>query len=366
MKMCQAIAKLGHDVLLIAINRIGEMETDVKDIYHFYNVEKCFKIDYIDYAKTNRKINSQTYRRYLKYKLKAKDHLLFRNSIFNFIRKYKPDLVFGRNLIGCDVATIFGHKTIFEAHKPITKEIFKKMLFQMVGNKKFIKFIVITKRLQMDFLKNGLTESVFSILPDGSDEVEDFKIKKYIGGKNILKVGYVGHLYKGKGLEIIRQIAPILNDIDFHIIGGSEKDVNYWKKTINLSNVIFHGFIPQYDLAKYINPLDICLLPNRSSVYPYKKSGDAVDIGSYTSPLKMFEYMAYKKPIIASDLPVLREVLNATTAMLVPKDNISEWVKAINKLRDIDFRKEIAENAYNDFIRNYTWKKRAEKILSMI
>ena len=81
------------------------------------------------------------------------------------------------------------------------------------------------------------------------------------------------------------------------------------------------------------------------------------------SPLKIFEYMSYKKAIIASDLVVLREVLSPKNAILVEPENIKDWINAINKLRNEKNRESIANNALKDF-KNCTWKNRALQILN--
>ena len=67
---------------------------------------------------------------------------------------------------------------------------------------------------------------------DGADKVDDLQNKaKLFGKEGTLKVGYVGHLYSGKGLEIINAIAnKFSDDVDFHIIGGTERDIHFLKK----------------------------------------------------------------------------------------------------------------------------------------
>ena len=75
--------------------------------------------------------------------------------------------------------------------------------------------------------------------------------------------------------------------------------------------------------------------------------------------------MSHKKPIIASDFPVIREVLNEKNSILVDCENIDEWIDAIHKLKELKFRETIALQALNDF-NNYSWKNRAKKILSSI
>lgn len=90
------------------------------------------------------------------------------------------------------------------------------------------------------------------------------------------------------------------------------------------------------------------------------------DTNMCMSPLKIFEYMVSKKPIVASDLPVIHEILNETNAMLVNPDDPDEWVDAINELRDEKCREKLAEKAYIDFSNSYTWKQRTELVLSGI
>jgi glycosyltransferase involved in cell wall biosynthesis len=80
------------------------------------------------------------------------------------------------------------------------------------------------------------------------------------------------------------------------------------------------------------------------------------------SPLKMFEYMAMNRAIIASDLPVLREVLDNKTAMMVEPDKATAWIHALKTLRDENARTQISAAAAQLALR-YDWRRRAEHIL---
>ena len=72
--------------------------------------------------------------------------------------------------------------------------------------------------------------------------------------------------------------------------------------------------------------------------------------------------MSHKKPIIVSDLPVLREILNEKNSILVKSDDVQTWVNSIKKLQDLKNRELIANQALSDF-NNYTWKNRALLVL---
>ena len=74
--------------------------------------------------------------------------------------------------------------------------------------------------------------------------------------------------------------------------------------------------------------------------------------------------MSHKKPIIVSDLPVIREVLNEKNSILVKSDDVQAWINSINKLKDPEIRKLIARQALLDF-QNYSWKNRVKFVLKI-
>jgi glycosyltransferase involved in cell wall biosynthesis len=109
-----------------------------------------------------------------------------------------------------------------------------------------------------------------------------------------------------------------------------------------------------------MNSCDVLLAAYQSRVAVMGGGGDT---SKFMSPLKIFEYMSCKKAIIASDLPVLREVLNESNAILVTPDDIKAWITAIRMTENDTLRKQLGEAAYNTFLRNYTWDIRATKVI---
>jgi len=82
--------------------------------------------------------------------------------------------------------------------------------------------------------------------------------------------------------------------------------------------------------------------------------------------LKIFEYMALGKAIVCSDLPVLREVLtDQRNALLVPPEDVTAWVAAIHRLQaDESLRQRLGDAARNDFLAQYSWQMRAQKVIA--
>ena len=269
---------------------------------------------------------------------------------------------------GCYIATFLRNEVIFETHTPIYEVrnhnffIFKRL----IRSKYFKKLVVISQALKKMYLDNGyLSNPNIQVAHDGADQVLNFDVKADIlGNKNSLKVGYVGHLYKGRGIELIIECAKQLKDVSFHIVGGLNKDINYWKnysKSLNISNIYFYGFIPPSKVSMYKNSFDILLAPYAKKVSVFGNSGDS---SKFMSPLKIFEYMSHKKAIIASDLPVLREILSSKNSILVEPENIKDWINAIYTLRNFKNRQQISNNAFEDF-KKYTWKNRALQIVGL-
>ncbi len=226
--------------------------------------------------------------------------------------------------------------------------------------------VVISDALKNIILKQqNIKSEKIIVAHDGADEVLDFDSNAELQGTtNSLNIGYVGSLYKGKGMEVIKMIASkVKKDIKFHIIGGSENDITFWKSQIKSNNVYFYGFVSQSEISSYINSMDICLLPNQKLIYTYGSDKYGTNISDFTSPLKMFEYMSHKKAIIASNLPVLREVLNEENSILVDCESAQEWINAIKKLKNSKTREKLENNALNTFRKNYSWISRAKYII---
>jgi glycosyltransferase involved in cell wall biosynthesis len=122
------------------------------------------------------------------------------------------------------------------------------------------------------------------------------------GREKAFRVGYAGTMHQGKGISMILKLAPQLPDCDFHIVGGSKEEIAKYKKGKPPENVIFYGHQPHSDVASYLKAFDIVLAPYQHEALI--KSGK--NISRWISPMKVFEYMAAQKPIVASSLPILR------------------------------------------------------------
>lgn len=350
MKMCQAFVDNGHKVTLLAPDLKNQYEKNVTNIYEYYGVKKIFNIKKLFHPNL---IGGAFF-----YTIAIFFYLLF-NKRF--------DLVYGRFLHGVYVSTLLNNNAIYETHLPISdKKNHRLTVFKKLIKSKYLKkMVVISQALKNIYLeKKYLNDFKIQVAHDGADEVKNFDNKiKLLGGKNNLTAGYVGHLYKGRGIETIIECAKQLNDVTFHLVGGLKEDIEYWKnysKNLNLDNVYFYGFVSPKETIKYRNSFDILLAPYGKKVSIFGSS--LGDTSKFMSPLKIFEYMSHNKPIVVSDLSVLREILNEKNSILVKSDDVQAWISSINNLKDPETRKLIAHQALLDF-KNYSWKNRALLVL---
>lgn len=353
MKMCAAFARNGHEVTLIAQDNC-QSEFEIKDDYQYYGVDPTFKI----------------------IKLKAFHGKYGRNKyaieILKHVFRLNPDLVYGRFLFGCLLAAKIARKrVVFEIHAPKTSKLENRFFNILIHSSHLVRLVVITTALSEHFHQlKILDKSQIVVAPDGADSqpdnVETANLPP-LTEQPVFHVGYVGHLYPGKGMELIASLVKLCPWASFHIIGGQQKDIEYWSDQLrNCSNIIFHGFISPSDVNKYIKACHVVLAPYQNKVYGYGKAKSGGDLSNWMSPLKIFEYMSLGKAILSSDLLVLREILtDRENCLMFRPDAPNDWATALCELRDDPvLRSSIGKRAKSDFEAKFTWNQRAQDVLS--
>ncbi|MFQ5527079.1 MAG: glycosyltransferase family 4 protein, partial [Thermoanaerobaculia bacterium] len=200
--------------------------------------------------------------------------------------------------------------------------------------------------------------------PDGADPADPKS-----GGQDSadssrgLRVGYVGQLYRGKGLEVLIPLSRRHPEFEFEVVGGTRDALERLATDKLPSNLSLHGFVPPGVLSEWFERFDVVLMPYQRRV---EVAGGRSDASRWMSPLKMFEYMAAGKAIVSSDLPVLREVLeDEENAILVPPEDLDSWSEALQRLdRDPDLRKRLGAAAREALLAHYSWDQRASAVLA--
>lgn len=348
MKMCQAMAKRGIETTLVTKRSRKRQESRVDDDFDFYGVDSCFEIV---------KLPRPAVRG---------GGLLFQNATTRFLKKSEADidLVYARDAGGATAAAGLGLPLIFELHAPPSRTDVSR-LQKIVRHPGLVRLIVISRALRDRLHDDRLIPEDVEVLvaPDAADPVAIEPTSRESTGPP--RYGYIGQLYRGKAMEILAPLAQSMPGAMFDVVGGSPADIESWRAEELSPNLLLHGFVPHGALASWYPRFAAVLLPSQAEVYG--ASGGS-SIGDYMSPMKLFEYMAAGRPIVSSDLPVLREVLrhDENSLLVDPRDPLA-WKAALELLwNQPDRAQELAARAHAEFIANYTWDIRAERTLAGI
>ena len=168
-------------------------------------------------------------------------------------------------------------------------------------------------------------------------------------------VAYVGGLLAWKGVDVLLDAARRLPEVGFLIMGGMDRDVaRLRQRAEGLDHVQITGFADPRRAAMALCAADISVVPNR---------GTPAISARYTSPLKIFEAMAVGLPVVCSDLPSMRDVLDDNMAVFVPPEDSGALAEALDSLLGDDARMRSISSALQAEAPKHTWDARALRIL---
>jgi len=340
--MCEALGKAGHNTTLI-----GKQYADslVEDIYGYYGVAECFDLVLIPC----RRVKGVG--------------LLMLPKIYACLRQYDPKeiVIYARDIYGASVAIRMGFRVIYEVHGLPYNRLIRHLESSLLANRRLLRLVVISKSLcDLYTSRFDIADRIVVCHDAASATGPSNGDSPWPACRDTLQIGYTGHLHQGRGIDIIIECAKRLPQYDFHLIGGDDKDILHWRPQAT-ANLHFAGFVEPGLIPSVFRRCDILVMPYQTNLtLPHIQ----VNTSAWMSPMKLFEYMASRKAIIASDLPVLREVLDERKAVLVPPDDTDRWVEAIRRCEDKRFRDSLAQNAYEAFLADHTWEKRAATVLS--
>lgn len=377
-KMCEAFVDNSLEVLLIYPHRKNPATN--KDIFDYYSIKNNFV------AKEVKSIDFYLPGFLDKIAFLIKNYFSAK-VLINEALKEGADIYYTRDELVAYLLSKKNKNVIFECHKFSNK----RKAFYSHFKKINLKIVAISDGLKEDLVKFGIKDSNILVARDGVDlkefnmptNTEERKEKQKKLREEFFthhpdryrrkKIAvYVGNLYPWKGADILINVAEHLKDINDNyliwIVGGSKKDVEVLKRGLhqNIAPFIYsNGAVPHKEVVKILIAADCAVLTGNK---------DELISSKYTSPLKMFEYMASGCPIVAQYLPAFREVLNDQNSILVKPGDPKELADGISKIFksldhdnpvDPDLPQRISKKALED-VQKYTWQKRTEKILDFI
>lgn len=366
---CEAFTQVGYTVNLWVTGRSTSADFHAIDPYKFYGVEHSFEIKHIPV------IDLMPYTRgfleKLAFYLVQFTYLL---SLVFMLIKRRDDVFYTRDESTAFLLTLLKpkHKIAYEAHLFKTGSRGKWLQTQVC--KRVGHVIAITPKLAEDLIaQRAASPNNMLVAHDGIRAVRFANLpsretarKRLNCSQDAFVVGFVGRLQMlnmDKGVGTLIKALRDIPDCVLAIVGGPDAIAEQYRQQwiaqgSHPENFWYAGSVPPDNVPRYLCAFDVCAMPHPNTP----------QYANYTSPLKLFEYMASGTPIVASDLAGWADVVrHEDNALLVPPDNIEALSHTIKRLQtDTALRTRLGHQAQQDAFAHYTWQARAHSIRTHI
>jgi len=343
--LCRAFRNLGHEVLLL-VGRLGSLQPEGRGVI----VEEI-----------------------------RNTGIFSRGNALHKVRAFSPSIIYERRStpkLGAFIASRLGLPYYLEVNGLVKREIsqiahaghfWQKFRRRRIFSRCARIFVPSAGLADALVVAEGINRTVFSVVPNGIDltlfqPADRTSARRSLGlPQNLLVATFVGKLAPWQGLETILAAAALLRDqpaLRFFIVGDGPllSSLQESVRTQRLSDkVVFMGSIPHESVPTILAASDVCLAPFT------RARNEEIEI----SPLKIFEYMAMARPIVASDVPGVRALIH-DCGIMIPPDSPSALAAAIGELlRNRDAAELVARRA-PEFLIDCSWEARARDILETI
>jgi glycosyltransferase involved in cell wall biosynthesis len=285
--------------------------------------------------------------------------------------RFRPDLIYERYnlyyLAGTWLARRHGVKLFLEVNAPLAEERARfgqlRLRWLAGGLERFVwrsatKVLAVTGVLQRTIAAAGVPPERIAVVPNGIDPGQFSGLPAREPGDGAPVLGFVGFVREWHGLDaVIAAMAAERDGPRLRLVvvgdGPAREALEAQAAALSLADrVTFTGLQPREAIPGLVAGFDIALQPL---------------VVSYASPLKIFEYMAAGRAIVAPDQPNIREVLrDGETAVLFDPTEAGAMWRAIQRLAgDAALRRRMGDAARGEIARrDYTWRGNAARVMA--
>jgi glycosyltransferase involved in cell wall biosynthesis len=349
MKVCQALAQLGHTVRLFVPGPGG---TPWEQLAEQYGLDQPFEIEWLPGNP----------------RLRRND---FAWTAVRQAKRWRADLAYSWAIQAAVLSLPAGLPALYEAHDLPSGRLGPLWLWAFLRLPGRRRLVSITHALQSALqARYGhlLPPAQLVVAPNGVDLARyqglptPEQARQQLGLALGLTVGCTGHLYAGRGGRLFLELAARFPRLQFLWVGGREAELAPFRKQAEqagLDNLNLAGFIPNARLPLYQAAADVLLMPYERSIAG-SSGGNSAEI---CSPMKLFDYLGAGRAILSSDLPVIHEVLDEDSALFAPPEDLPAWSAALARLAgDAALRERLAGRA-RELAVEYSWLERERKCL---
>lgn len=381
MQMCEAFADEGASVTLLTAG-VRRKQEGAGDLWRWYGVKRNFTIEALpapDLSGLTTHLPARL--RHGGLTLAWRTSLIFFTvRLLQRLRRLNDAIVYSRDAFPLwaisNMRRGSAHRCFYEAHTCPTTGVGARLqrgLARRIGG-----MVAVTRHLHERLEKIGAAPDKTLVAHDGvrldrfDVDMDRQAVRSHLGWpEQAFIVGYAGRtqtLGHDKGLDVLAEGVLALRarmdevDVRLALVGGAGEQTEGLQRRMGARGLssdalIAHGWVPPTELPYMLKAFDVCALP-----LPWTEHF-AYD----ASPLKLFEYMACGRPIVASDLPAVREVLrDGENAILTPPSDVRALTDALSRLlRDPALGERLSAQAWRD-VKVFSWADRAQRILAMI
>ncbi len=370
MQNCEAFADAGADVSLWAANRVNTAAlASVRDVWVHYGVRHnfrvrrlpCFDLLPLVPNRSDRLAQIVFLMELVSFTLSALIGALFTRA----------DVFYSRDpLVLLALSFVKPRRTLaYEAHQLAAGRFgatLQQLTVRRVGH-----VFATTGQLATDLRERGARSA--QVAHDGvrrdrfADLPDQATARARLGWRSTgFIVGYVGRLHTmemDKGVGTLVDALAQIGGAAIALVGGPDDRAAQLRERwiaagLPEEDFLYAGQVAPDQIPLYLSAFDVCAMP-----FPFTPH-----FAYHASPLKLFEYMAARRAIVASDLPSTREVVtDGESALLTPPAEVDALADALRRLRDDPaLRARLADAAYAEVMAHYTWDARARAILSQL
>lgn len=298
------------------------------------------------------------------------------------VRRFKPVLIYQRlsvfNFAGGIIAKRANVPMILEANasEVWAKRNWSRLFFkkhatrcESIALKLADRVSIVSEVVRDQLAPYKLPSEKIIVSPNGVDpeefrpSIDGSQIRRQHHLEDTIVVGFIGTFRKEHGVETLCDAAMIAikrnPQLRFLMIGNGElrSTLQNMTREFGLEKYfVFTGIIPHRDAPKYLAACEILVSPHL---------GFSQGTRFFQSPIKLFEYMAMGKPIIASRLEQIGDIIvsGINGLWMTPGDKEGLAEKILLLAEDPKLRKKLGDEARNESERKYTWKANVERIL---
>lgn len=296
-------------------------------------------------------------------------------SVWWYVRANKDAVIFSRDPISSFFLTLLGYNICYEVHDAPGNNFKSKWFFSHVHR------VVTTNEFKRQELIRafGIKEEKIYTAHNGVsffkkiDEHDYQSIRTHSGQTNLTRgkknIVYTGSLKSWKGVKTLARATQFLPDgciVTF--VGDLPEEIERFKKwlrdeNLSLKKNLFIPQLPPAEMPKFWADADVLVVPNSAT--------EAISLND-TSPIKLFEALGSGCPVVASDIPSIREITGHAVdekpvAIFANPDDPADWAKKIEQALNLsDDQRKTMTNAAHLLAQRFTWEGRASFILELL